>query len=595
MDDVEAVKQRIDIAELVNEYVPLKRAGKNHKALCPFHNERTPSFIVSPDRQTWHCFGCNTGGDAISFLMQIEHLEFPEALRSLATRAGVSLSAKPRREASGVKEKLLAINHLAESFYHYLLLSHPSGVAARSYLAERGVTLDSIKRWKLGVAPSEWDAVRRFLHKKGYTDQDLTQAGLLMERSGGGHDRFRARLIFPLHDHHGNTVGFAGRTLGSDTPKYINTPETALFVKGDVLYGLAGAKHSIRNAGRAILVEGELDAILAAQAGTPHVVAVKGTAFTQTHIKLLKRFCTELLLSFDPDLAGSTATLRSVAMAQAEGLGVQVVALPKGSDPASLITSGKTSTWLDAVAHPQPIYDYWMQVTVAAHSLQTADGKQKIASILMPAFQAISNPVTQAHYIQRLAALLAVEEQVLRRLRARPTPVRKAPQSHDQTQDRHVAGEVQQGARGNRERHFLALLLQSPVIRMEDLGEVREDDFTVPQYRQLLSLIQETLEQYNTRGKDVTARIIESAAPASLTATVADLGLLEVLPEGTDDHGRLQVIAQARSRLITAQLKRELHSLSLQMKAAELRGSKEEMQVLEESMRSTLGRLGSVG
>jgi DNA primase len=310
-DQREEIKQKIDIVDLISEYVPLKKIGRNLKANCPFHSEKTPSFYVSPERQIWHCFGCNLGGDVYSFLMQIENIEFVEALRILAKKAGVALTEFVPTQTSELKDRLYEINHLAAEFFNYILTSHLLGKEALSYVSGRGVTKDSISAFKIGYAPKSWDSLLRFLRdKKGYKESEIEQAGLAVRSERGSYyDRFRGRLMFSLRDIRGNVVGFSGRVLDPEAKeaKYINSPETPIYIKGNLLYGLEVTKGVIRKEGTAVVVEGELDLISSYQAGVANVCAIKGSALTDAQVKLLKRIAGTIILSLDADLAGDAA------------------------------------------------------------------------------------------------------------------------------------------------------------------------------------------------------------------------------------------------------------------------------------------------
>ncbi len=302
MDQIEEIRSKIDLVAFISETVPLKKAGRNFKGLCPFHTEKTPSFIVSPERQIWKCFGCQKGGDAFGFLMEIERIEFGEALRILAKKTGVVLQSYRPSQSESEKDKLYQINHLAAEFFHYLLLNHRAGKKALNYILQRGISKQSLEKFKLGYAPAMWDGLQGFLvGKKGYKAEDLEKAGLIIKRAGeqesrkveGYYDRFRDRLMFPLSDHRGNVVGFAGRVLDPEVKeaKYVNTPETAVYHKSDLLFPLDVTKEEIKKENCAMVVEGELDAISSYQVGLKNVVAIKGSALSEEQSRLLKRFC----------------------------------------------------------------------------------------------------------------------------------------------------------------------------------------------------------------------------------------------------------------------------------------------------------------
>ncbi|MFQ5813693.1 MAG: DNA primase, partial [Anaerolineae bacterium] len=331
MSVVDEIKQRLDIVEVVSSYVALKKAGRNYKGLCPFHAEKTPSFVVFPDTQSWHCFGaCGTGGDVFTFIERQENLDFAGALRLLARQAGVSL--KPQTEADlaedKLKKRLREINETAAEYFHNLLLNSTAGETARSYLARREINRETISRFQLGYALDDWQALGDYLQGRGYKREDLLAAGLIIEREDGGHyDRFRGRLVIPIRDERGGVVGFGARALDDSTPKYINSPQTPVFDKSTVLFGLDLAKGAIRREGLAIIVEGYMDVLMAHQHQIANVVASMGTALTEAQLRLLKRFSKRFALALDADAAGHQATLRSMALAQ-ETLAQRVVPVP---------------------------------------------------------------------------------------------------------------------------------------------------------------------------------------------------------------------------------------------------------------------------
>ncbi|MCL5432485.1 MAG: DNA primase, partial [Patescibacteria group bacterium] len=340
MDQVSQVREKIDIVQLISEYVPLKKAGRNFKANCPFHGEKTPSFVVSPERQIWHCFGCGKGGDCFTFLMEYESLEFPEALRILAKRVGIEIqSTHFEAGLTTKKEKIYRLNRLSLEFYHYLLTKHNVGKKALSYLIEkRKINEKIIDSFSLGFAPRVGNALVKFLiDKKKYDKEDLNEAGLMSFRRGGIFDFFAGRIIFPLFDHRDNVIGFSGRVLEDQSAqissKYINTRETLVYHKGDVFFGLNVAKDEIKKQGRVIVMEGELDVISSVQEGIKNVIAVKGTALTENQAQLISRFAGKVSLCFDRDKAGIDAVKRSVPVLEKKGLTITVVQVPNGKDP----------------------------------------------------------------------------------------------------------------------------------------------------------------------------------------------------------------------------------------------------------------------
>lgn len=423
MDQVEEVKSKIDIVDIIQEHTPLKKAGRNYKGLCPFHGEKTPSFMVNQELQIYKCFGCSEGGDVFTFLQKTEGLEFGEALQMLAARAGVTLTSYKPTHIEEQKDKLLRLNALAANYYHYLLVTHKLGQTARDYLQSRGITSESIEKFKLGYAPSGWDYLRQFLvDKKKFTLQDMQLAGLTIENKN--YDRFRDRIMFPLNNFRGQTVGFAGRVLpGADEKsggKYVNTPETEIYHKSELLYGLDLTRSEIKQAKYAIVVEGEIDAIASWQAGVKNVVAIKGSALTARQVELLHRLGDTVVLALDTDLAGDAASRRGIEIAEKAGLIIKVAPLSGvAKDPGELAISAPKK-WTAAVEKAIPIYDFYLSSAVERFGLE-AEGKKKISRELLPIWNSIDDEIVKAHYIQKLASTLGVGEMDVRAQMAKTT------------------------------------------------------------------------------------------------------------------------------------------------------------------------------
>lgn len=425
MDERELIKSKIDIVQLVSEALPLKKAGRHFKANCPFHNEKTPSFIVSPELQIFKCFGCGKAGDIFGWLMEYERMDFIEALKILAKRAGVELvgqSHKTGGEKQTLKNLILEINHLAGEYFHYLLTTHKVGEKARHYLKERKISDESVKLFSLGYALNNWQGLIQFLNgKKGYSLKDLESAGLVAVGSSGRYyDRFRGRLMFPLKDSRRNVLGFAGRLLDPDAKeaKYVNTPETAVYRKGELLYGLDVTKEQIRKADCAVVVEGEIDAIQSYQAGVRNVIAIKGSALTEAQVRLIKRFSADIYLALDADFAGDAAARRGIETAEKAGLNIKIVKILKGKDPDECVREN-LKLWQKSVENAVSYYDFLIDSAISRHGKETALGKKKISGELLPVLAAIENLVVRAHYLKRLARELDVNEEILERERAK--------------------------------------------------------------------------------------------------------------------------------------------------------------------------------
>ncbi len=429
MDAPQEVKSRLDIVDIVSEYFPLKPGGSGaFKANCPFHQERTPSFYVSRPRQTWHCFGCDQGGDLISFVMKIEGMEFREALEHLAQKAGVQLPAFDGEQASR-RKRIHEVNEMAMKFFRSTLEHAPEAEAARAYVKKRGLDDLTLDLFGIGYAPDSWDALTKALASKGVTEQEMLLAGLVAksERGPGVYDRFRGRVMFPIADVHGNVVGFTGRILESAErraqsvkpapgAKYVNTPETSAYRKSAVLYGLDKAKGEIRRADLAVIVEGNMDVVGSHQFGVTNVVAASGTALTNEQLALLKRFTTNLAIAFDQDSAGAAATLRGLDLARAQDFNIKIITLPEeaGKDPDEAVRKDP-QLWKDAIKDAVSIME-WVYKEAFRKQLTVDSGEKKkaIAKDVLPEIKRIADPVERDHWIKKLAKDLDVSEGALR-------------------------------------------------------------------------------------------------------------------------------------------------------------------------------------
>ncbi len=450
LDAKDLIKEKLDIVEVVRESLALKPAGSVWKALCPFHKEKTPSFIVSPDRQTWHCFGCNKGGDVFSFVMEKEHMEFPEVLRMFSERTGIQLKQGDVK-LQNQKTKLYDIMDAAVEWWHARLASD-EGKAAREYLTKRGLSNEIIMSWQMGFAPESWDRLSQHLVNKGFTLADIIASGVVIEkpRTSGDtrlpfYDRFRARVIFPIRDANGTVVGATARVLPGakeDTAKYINTPETLIYNKSRLLFALDRAKPAIKEENFAVMVEGNMDAIASHAAGVANVVAVSGTALTPEHAKLLHRYTDSVALCFDEDIAGQTAARRGVDLLLKEGFEVSVVTLPKGvKDPDECIQKS-AELWRRAVDERRPMFAA-LFAKAKERDVTNVREKKAIAKDLLPLIAKVVDLVERSHYIRELATLLQVPENFLYDALPRGDGVKRSAPSAVQSEtsvitDRHV-------------------------------------------------------------------------------------------------------------------------------------------------------------
>jgi len=411
---IDQVLKASNIVDVVEGYLPLKQAGKYYRALCPFHTEKTPSFTVNPERQIFYCFGCGEGGDVFRFLMRREGFTFPEAVRHLAHRAGVPLPEKGRGRRGEGLLRLHEVQRLAGDFFRKAL-NNPEGNEARKYLSQRGVDAGFVERCQLGYAVGEWEGLLRELTKQGLSASQVEAAGLVLPRQGGRgyYDRFRDRLMIPICDSTGKIVGFGGRALGDQQPKYLNSPETAIYRKGVHLYGLHLAARAIREAGIALVVEGYFDVIALHGAGFPHTVASLGTALTAEQVSLLHRYGEKAVLIFDPDPAGIQAAWRGLELLVAEEMGVSVVVLPKEKDPDSFVREFGKDALMERVAAAQDLVDFLLTRAEERTGLQGVDEKAAAARQVVKLIARMPEGVRRAKYVQKLAERLGVAEAVV--------------------------------------------------------------------------------------------------------------------------------------------------------------------------------------
>jgi len=418
MSPGELIKEKLSIADLVSSYLKLERAGKNFKARCPFHPEKTASFFISPDRGTYHCFGCHRGGDIFSFVQEIEGYDFRTALTVLAERAGVTLPTENIKERSE-RERLLALLEEVTLLYQRTLLSTEE---AKEYVKSRGITEATVRAFRIGYAPESWHYAQEHLKRKGYTEEEMERAGVVIPREPGArvalgrgyYDRFRDRIMFPVMSNSGQVVGFSGRALpreGADVgAKYINTPETALYHKSLALYGYSQAKQAMRTRNVCVLVEGQMDVVLSHQAGVPETVAVSGTALSKEHLVAIKRLSDTVIMAFDADEAGLRAGERAILMALEAGLDVSVAPLPSGKDPADLVRE-KPSLWHSALQSATHVIDF--SVTVLSRTEDVRERGKKVRTQILPLLARLESEIDRAHFITKIAQNLGIAEDAL--------------------------------------------------------------------------------------------------------------------------------------------------------------------------------------
>lgn len=533
MSVIDEIKARVDIVDLVSETVKLRRSGKNYTGFCPFHpNTHTPAFVVFPDSGTWRCFGqCNEGGDVFKFLMKKEGWDFPASLQHLAQRAGVELAPQsPQRQAEDeALDRLRTLLEEAVNFYRHHLLQSAAGQEALAYLEKRGLAPQTIEAFGLGYAPGAWEAALQFFTARGYSPDDLLQTGLVSERQEGSgvYDRFRNRIMFPIRDGQGRMAGFGARVLSSDDyPKFLNSPQTALFDKGRLLYGLDLARKPVRAQDQVAIVEGYMDVIALHQAGFTNTVSPMGTALTEDQLRLLKRFTRRIVLALDADAAGEKATLRGLELARqaldrseeivfdARGLlrhearlqaDLRVTAIPEGMDPDEVVLRDPEE-WKRILENAQPVVVHVMETLAAHRDVDDPKTKSEIAVQVLPLIEDVPDPVEREAYRQRLARLLRVDERSL--VGARPAPARPARRSsRRQEGEQRAAAPISLAGPAERARelelHSLRLLLRQPdalylldrSLQQAGLGRFASEDFEHADHQALARLVQHSLEQ----------------------------------------------------------------------------------------------------
>ncbi len=573
MSVVDEIKERLDIAEVIGRYVHLQKAGRNLKGLCPFHSEKTPSFFVFPEGQGWHCFGCNRGGDLFTFVMEREGWDFRTTLEELARQAGVELRPRTPTEVQAAAEgdRLRAALEAAAGYYHTLLLTAPQAAFARDYLKRRGFVPETITHFQLGYSLSSWDALRTELFGQGFTVEEMVKAGLLVEKEGGGtYDRFRNRLMIPIYDRQGRIVAFGSRALApEDQPKYMNSPQTPLFDKSRVLFGLHHATQAIRQADMAVIVEGYMDVMIAHQAGYANVVAPMGTALTEAHLKQLQRLTHRFILALDPDAAGIEATLRGLDVAREtldrqweaifdpRGLvgyegrlqaDIRVLSLPDGLDPDELILQAP-ARWEQLIGASQPVIRFYFQQLLQRENPQEPKGKARIVDALLPLLRDIADGVEREAYAQEIALRLGLDARtLLDRLRARD-------RAEAVRREAAVAAPGRQAHTADLESYALTLLMRYSDLparadaRLAELGlePLQSSDFS-PTYRLIWEAWLEVLRNPEAELRSLLPPDLQPQAQQWLSTPLSDLGMEQA------ERELFRTILRLRERQLRAML-----------------------------------------
>jgi DNA primase len=510
-DNISKIKDRLNIVDIISVYLKLQKAGSNFKANCPFHNEKTPSFFVSPERQIWHCFGCQKGGDIFSFIQEIEGVEFSEALKILAARAGVELEEFDS-SIKNIKDKLYQICEAATKFFQKQLYYSKTGQKAFDYLKKRGLNDDIINKFRLGFAPNDWNALGNYIRNSGFSVKDIIDAGLVVKRnlnfkspefSSGIYDRFRSRIIFPIEDSNGRVVGFTGRIFERDEKeaKYINTPQTLIYDKSRILYGLNHSRTNIKINDKCLLVEGNMDMIMSYQAGVNNVVATSGTSLTSNHLSVLKRYTNNLDFCFDTDSAGALATKRGIGMALAQGFNVKVVAIndKECKDPAEYVKK-YGNEWKNLVLSAKPVMEFYFEKAKENYNPESIESKKQVLKTIAPFFKRLNSKVEKMHWLYQLAFLLRVKEEAIESdLISMEDDLSNygfidSPQSKgikkNAIVDRLEAPDILNEA-------FLSIIIKKPILFKEEITSLDKKFLNLLSLKVLEELSKEDLEKFN--------------------------------------------------------------------------------------------------
>jgi DNA primase len=569
---IEQVREHNDIVELISEYVPLKKRGKNFTGLCPFHEEKKPSFSVSPQRQIFHCFGCGMGGNIFKFLMEYQKMSFLDAVRFLAERANITLPARSSGGDSSRYEGLYKANHLAAAHYYQQLQDNVDAEKARRYLAERGFTGPTVERFRLGYAPPGWDGLINRARRRGISPETLYQAGLVLKRdfAEGYYDRFRDRLIFPITNLSGKFIGFGGRVLEeTDEVKYINSPETPIYQKGRVLYGLHQASGAIRQTGRAVIVEGYTDLLSLVQAGVENVVASLGTALTQPQARLLSRYAKETVLLYDADSAGAAAAERGADTLLGAGLSVRVLSLPQGMDPDQAVRQKGADYIIEALDGAETFLDFKLRYLLEHQESKSVPGRAEVIQALGRTIAQVTDPIKRGLYIQEIAERLKVKEELVALSVDQAAP-RKRPRKAAET----TVGEMVPGAAELLERKILALLLQNPEMVPNWRGKVLAEDFSHPDHRR----IAERLFASQRPVPEGSADLLNKLSDMNLDSLISGLCFLE--EAGEPDR----LLQDYSHKLKIKRLLREERTLREELRQAEQAGDQSRIDRLTERL-----------
>jgi len=569
LDEVQA---RTDIADLIGRYVPLKRAGRHFKAHCPFHKERTPSFMVNTEKQIFHCFGCGVGGNVFGFLMQHDRLTFPEAVRQLADQAGVAIPDEAAASSRAAHASLVALLEKVCQHFERRLLDPAGGQAARAYLSQRGVSERTRQAFRLGLSPSGWQGLLQGATATGVSAEELEAAGLIIRGRSGYYDRFRHRLMFPIVDLRGRVVGFGGRSLDAQEPKYLNSPETPLYTKGRHLFGLAQAKDAILRAKAAVVVEGYFDCVVLADAGISHVVSPLGTALTLEQARLLKRYAEQVLLAFDADAAGEQATLRGIDLLVETGLQVRVAQLPQGVDPDEYLRAYGRERLEQLLEHSAGIFEVLVETALRRHPGADTESRVAAAQFVLPTIAKMPSAMMRSEYVRLLAERLqldagAVAEELAKAKAREPAALRPGPGGRPRA-DQAAASLSVRGPEGL----LTALVLDEPARWTAAAQTLSLGDITDPALRRILAVVCELEAAGHPASPAQVASRVSEEGQAALVAELVELG--------RSTPSRDEACGDCVRRIKAASRSRELAVMREQIQTAQQAGQDAEAQRL---------------
>ncbi len=579
------IRDTVDIVDVVSRYVTLSKTGQNYRGLCPFHNEKTPSFTVNPTRQMFYCFGCGTGGDVFSFLMSRERFGFVEAVTELAQQVGIEIPASslpPSLQTDRDQRKTLEQLHaLASDWFQQHLHDSTQGGGALTYLLNRGLTVDTLKEFGVGYALPSWDSLTQHLLRNGAKPTDLVQSGLVVPKQssqpedakrGGYYDRFRARVMVPIMDLRGNVIAFGGRVLEDGTPKYLNSPETPLFNKGRCLFGLDRARDAASQRNALLVVEGYFDVLVLHQFGIHHAVAPLGTALTIEHVSLIRRFVKNVVLMFDGDAAGVKATLRTMDAFLNSGVTVNVVRLPPGEDPDSYVRAHGAEHLLELEQQARPLVQFAVEQCLAGVTETSVEERMRRVDEVLRILAKVSNPIEKEEYLKQVAEQLGIRQSLLMQRSPVLAARERSHVSRQHTQSVPPRPRTQ-ARKGSREERDIVTLLVQGMLEPAQVSMLRVEDFLAPEYRRLVEI---SLGHVGEDGQlDVDALLVEAGVDPDSASVAAELAVSEQHFDDCHDYFKGCLEALARRRL-----KATLDGLIARLRVAEREHRVEEVDAI---------------